>query len=146
MTARIAIGALAGLVMALLLTLAIPGRYTATAHVLLRSGSRFSVPPDASYTPRAQLYGATGPGKQRAIVTFAATAATRGEALRRVSRRVRDLARGAPVESGAVTVERSPRRLRDVALGAIAGALLALALISVTRPAPRTQWPAYSSS
>ncbi len=146
MSSRIAIGALAGLVIVLLLTLVMPSRYVATAHVRMRPGSSFSVPSDAGYIPRAQLYGAVGPRQQPAMLTFTATAATGGQALRRVSIRVRHFARNAPVQSGAITIERSPRMLRDVALGVIAGALLALAVTTITRPLPPTRWPEYSSS
>lgn len=123
----VAAGALAGLVISLALVLAMPTRYVATASVQMQPGSSFQIPQDASYTPRAQLYGALGPRQQRAVVALSASAGSRGRARALVASRVSRYAKLAPVKSTTIEIHASPRPLRDVLLGLIAGALVALA-------------------
>lgn len=123
MIRRAAAGALTGLVVALLITVLMPTRYTATAVADLGGSHRVVSVRGASYSPPAQLYGALGPGRTPATLTFHATAPTRALALARLGR--------IDPGGGELTVARSPDRLRDVLLGLIAGALVALAVSSV---------------
>ncbi len=111
----------------LALVIVMPARYVATADVQMRPGSSFQVPNVASYTPRAQLYGALGPQQRRAVVAFSTAAGSRRGARLLARAQVSRYAKRAPVQSVTIETRASPRAVRDVLLGLIAGALIALA-------------------
>ena len=123
----IAAGAVAGFVISLGMVIVMPTRYVATANVEMRPGSSFQIPDGAAYTPRAQLYGALGPRRQRAVVALSASAGSRRRARLLAEAKVSRYAKLAPVQSATIAIRTSPRSLRDVLLGLVAGALVALA-------------------
>jgi hypothetical protein len=123
----IAVGLVAGFVISLMTVIVMPTRYVATASVQMRPGSSFQIPKDASYTPRAQLYGSLGPRQQRAVVALSATAGSRRRARMLAEGKVSRYAKLAPVQSATIEIHASPRSVRDVLLGLIAGAFVALA-------------------
>lgn len=136
-----AIGAVLGFAVSLALTLVMPVRYTATVVVAASGSHAPSLTRAAAYTPPAQLYGALGPGEAPGTLTFIATAPTRSLALARVAAALP----GGHGRRVSASVVHSPHMLRDLLLGLVAGALMALALNCVRpMPTPR-RWRGSSS-
>ncbi len=134
-------GAGIGLIIALGVVLAMPTTYVATADLHMRPGSSFHIPSFAAYSPRAQLYGALGPGDRRATVSLTAAGSSPRRARRLLRSDVTRYATQAPVESATITTRESPRSIRDLLLGLIAGALLALAYtVTIQRWRGSSSW------
>jgi hypothetical protein len=135
------VGALLGLLAALGCVIAMPSHYFATASLALPARIRVEAPADAKLTPRAQLYGALGPGRTPATLAFTAVGDSGDQASARAAAEERRWRAGYPAArslragqaSAALRIGHSPRAVRDVLLGLTAGLLVAFALATVGR-------------
>jgi hypothetical protein len=140
--AIVAAAAALGPVIALSIALALPVRYRATVTLALPKAARVHVPAGPAFTAQAQLYGALGPGMASATLSFSATRPTPAPARAWAT----GAAPGGHSHAEATlrshttippsVVAKSPRTLRDALLGLLAGLLIGVVSVLLTRPAP----------